>query len=78
MQNFENLDVFEILITKKCKNVEQPFCQIRAQIINYPSIEICVLGAQKNHLIETVLLSDHNICFEWEIKKIVFQYALLY
>ena len=23
----------------------------------------CVLGAQKNRLIETVLLSTHNICF---------------
>ena len=26
---------------------------------------------------ETVLLSTHNICFGWEIKKIVFQYTLL-
>ena len=26
---------------------------------------------------ETVLLSTHNICFGREIKKIVFQYALL-
>ena len=24
----------------------------------------CVLGAQKNCLIETVLLSTHNICFD--------------
>ena len=29
-----------------------------------------VLGAQKNHLIEMVLLSTHNICFDWEIRKI--------
>ena len=28
-------------------------------------------------LIETVLLSTHNISFGWEIKKIVFQYILL-
>ena len=34
-------------------------------------------GAQKNRLIETVLLSTHNICFGLEIKKIIFQYALL-
>ena len=27
------------------------------------------MGAQKNHLIEIVLLSTHNICFGWEIKK---------
>ena len=35
------------------------------------------MGAQKNRLIEMVLLSTHNICLGWEIKKIVFQYALL-
>ena len=29
MQNFENLDVFEILITQKL--LKYPFCQIRAQ-----------------------------------------------
>ena len=27
------------------------------------------LGAQKNHLIERVLLSTHNICFCLEIRK---------
>ena len=32
-------------------------------IIFYPSVKTCVLGAQKNRLIETVLLSTHNICF---------------
>ena len=30
-----------------------------------------------NRLIETVLLITHNICFGWEIKKLIFQYALL-
>ena len=35
------------------------------------------MGAQKNRLIETVLLSTHNICFGLEIKKIIFQYTLL-
>ena len=29
----------------------------------YPSVVTYVLGAQKNRLIETVLLSTHNICF---------------
>ena len=28
-----------------------------------------VLGAQKNRLIETVLLSTDNICFVWEIEN---------
>ena len=31
-----------------------------------------LMGAQKNCLIETVLLSTHNICFGCEIKQIVF------
>ena len=31
-----------------------------------------VLGVQKNHLIETVLLSTHNIYFGLEIGKIMF------
>ena len=32
--------------------------------------------AQKNRLIDTVLLSTHDICFGWEIRKLVFRYAL--
>ena len=31
------------------------------------SAETCVLGAQTNRLIETVLLSTHNICFGCEL-----------
>ena len=30
-----------------------------------------VLGAQKTHLIETVLLSTHNICFARKIRKLL-------
>ena len=36
---------------------------IKLLIFSYPSIETFVLGAQKDRLIETVLLSTHNICF---------------
>ena len=35
------------------------------------------MGVQKNRLIETVLLSTHNICFGWEMSKLLFCYALL-
>ena len=35
------------------------------------------MGAQKNRLIEMVLLSTHNICFGLEIRKLLFGYALL-
>ena len=34
-------------------------------------------GCSKNRLIETVLLSTHNICFGLEIRKIIFSCALL-
>ena len=33
-------------------------------------ISLAILGAQKNRLIETVLLSIHNVCFGWEIRKL--------
>ena len=32
-----------------------------------------MMGAQKNRLIETVLLSTHNVCFGWEeLRKLFF------
>ena len=34
----------------------------KLRIFSYPSILTFVLGAEKNRLIETVLLSTHNIC----------------
>ena len=37
----------------------------------YPSILTCVLGAQRNCLVETVLLSTHNMFFIRN-KKIIF------
>ena len=37
--------------------------QLKLKIFSYPSIVTYVLGAQKNRLIETVLLSTHYICF---------------
>ena len=37
--------------------------------LSYPSVLTFVLGAQKNHLIVTNLLSSHNILFGLEIKK---------
>ena len=47
------------------------------QIFSYTSVLSYVLGAQKNRLIETVLLSTHNICFGWEIRTFIFWYTLL-
>ena len=46
-------------------------------MFSYLSILTYVLDAQKNHLIETILLSTQNICFGREIRKLFFRYTLL-
>ena len=43
--------------------VEQKNVSVKVRLFSYPSVSKCVLGAQKNRLIETILLSTHNICF---------------
>ena len=53
------------------------FLSVKLLIFSYPSVLTYVLGAQKNHLIETVLLSIHSIYFGLEIRKLVFRYTLL-
>ena len=50
---------------------------VKLWIFSYPSAWTLILVSQKNSLIEKVLLSTHNICFEKEIRKIVLSYALL-
>ena len=42
---------------------ETKFLGLKLQIFSYPSVLTYVLGVQKNRLIETVLLSTHNIYF---------------
>ena len=39
------------------------FFSVKLWLISNPSVYTHVLGAQKNRLIETVLLSTQNICF---------------
>ena len=46
------------------------------KIFSYLPVLTYVLGAQKNRLIETVPLSTHNICFDPEIRKLFFWYAI--
>ena len=52
------------------------FFSVKLWLFSYPSVKTCVLGAQKNRLIETILMSNHKIGFGWEIRKIIFFYAL--
>ena len=46
------------------------FVSLKLKIFSYPLIATFVLGAQKNRLIETVLLSTHNIYFGLELRKL--------
>ena len=48
---------------------KQTFLSLKMLLFSYPSVLTYVVGAQKNHLIETALLSNHNICFGSEIRK---------
>ena len=42
---------------------ETQILSVKFEIFSYRSILTYVLGAQKNRLIETVLLSTHKVCF---------------
>ena len=42
---------------------KQTFLSVNLKIFSYPSVLTFVLGAQKNGLNETFLLSTYNICF---------------
>ena len=61
-----------MLITNQDKILK---CEI---VTIFLSILMSVLGVQKNRLIETVLLSTHNIHFVSEIRKLIFNYVPLY
>ena len=53
------------------------YLSVKWWIFSYPSVLTYVLGAQKTRLIDTVLLSTHDIYFGWEIRKLNFWYTLL-
>ena len=72
---------FKCFLSNQFKHVflalKKMSCQETVNISLSVSLNIC-LGAQKNHLIETVLLSTHNICFDQEIRKLIINYALIW
>ena len=54
------------------KNMKSCHRSIRGdiyKIIFLFQIKTYVVGAQKNHLNEMVLLGTHNICLDWSIKN---------
>ena len=55
-----------------CRSRWAKCLSIKLWIISFPLVLTFVLGTQKNSLIETVLLSTHNICVGWELRKIIF------
>ena len=60
------------------KNKAKNNLGVKLLIFSYQSVYTFVLGSQKNCLIDTVLLSTHNICFGWETRKLIFDYTLFY
>ena len=46
----------------QCLLKSRLFLSMELRILSYPSVLTFVLGVQKNRLIETVLLSTHNLC----------------
>ena len=71
MMKFVNL--YPLLLSGNNTGLDkQNFWAENCKYFSYPSVLTYVLGAQKNRLIETVLLSTHNICFGWEIRKLFF------
>ena len=69
---------FAALLWDKYQNTgleKQKNFSVKLSIYSYPYVLAYVLGAQKNRLSETVLLSTHNICFGWKIR--FFCYTLL-
>ena len=55
-------DIFAKLTDSQDVNINI-FLSIKLQIFSCPLILTCVFGSQKNHLIETDLLSANNVCF---------------
>ena len=51
---------------------QRPFAQINRLFMRRIVIFYLSISTQKNGLIETVLLSFHNLCFALEMKKSIF------
>ena len=63
------------ILTINYRKFQVKFLSVSFLLFSYPSI--CGLGAQKYRLIKAVLLSIHNICVGWELRKHCFDYTLL-
>ena len=62
---FSNIDILELFKIANCSAYVQisKIFSVILLLFSYHSLKTYVLVAQKNRLIETVLLSTHNICF---------------
>ena len=64
---------FPIMLSLKFQGASLAKFKRKIATISLSISKTCVLDAQKNRLIEMVLLSSHNTCLGREIKKIYFQ-----
>ena len=62
---FTNIKLF----SGTCTGLDNTLFERKIVIISYQSVISQVLGAQKNRLIETVLLSTHKTRFGLEVRK---------
>ena len=51
------------VLYKPVRALDKQHFSVKILIFSYPSVLTYHVGAQKNHLIETILLSTHKICF---------------
>ena len=54
------------------------YLAVKLLIFSYPSVLRFALGAQQNRLMESVLLSTHNICFCWDFFNKMHSYLEAY
>ena len=57
----KELHILQQMFHEKTDDPNQKF--LKCKFFSHPSMKTCNLGVQKNLLIETTLLSTHNICF---------------
>ena len=57
------LNKLKVIVHSQHMKRSTKFVSVKIKFSSYPSVLTYVLGVQKNRLIETVLLSTHNICF---------------
>ena len=72
----QNKNFLKMFIVADLVSLSKHFSVKSDYFLIHPLKHTCIFGCSKNRIIETVLLSTHNICLV-EIELISFSYALL-